>query len=537
MSRADAIAFIGDRHANVPLAAADAGLKAANLPRLARIGLRVPPAVVLNSALSQDYFSRGALRPGFAVDLAAAVRQIEHVTGLRFGGSPPLLLSVRSSPVATMPGMLETVLNIGLTEDGVHRLIRRTGNPWLAWDCYRRLVRAFAETVHHVDRGIFEQLTARHLSRQGARTSRDLDPTSMHDLAREYTKAARAAGASPLPDDPVEQLVRAVEAVLASWHSARACEYRRIRGLSDHTGTGIVVQTMVLGNCGSRSGSGVAFTRDPATGDHGLHVDFLLNAQGDELPAGRERAGDGALLRDAMPAVWRELEAAAPRLEREFGDMQDVEFTVEEGRLFFLQTRDGNRTPWAAARIAVDLVGRGFVDTATALQRLAPYDLTALVRRSVDSARAGDPIARAVAAGPGVATGGVVFDGDRARRFSASAPVVLVRNDMPPDDLDGITSAAGVLTASGGPTSHGAILARQLGKACVAGCADLRVDASSNTCAIGSRVFHEGDVITIDGGTGLIYEGRVDARVEEPHEALATIESWRRQSIPGGTIQ
>jgi pyruvate,orthophosphate dikinase len=538
MSRADHIAFIGDRHSKPPLPAADAGAKAANLARLDRLGLRVPPALVLSAALSEDYVSRAALPPGFAVHIASSLRRLEDATGLRLGGGdPPLLLSVRSSPEASMPGVLETLLNVGMTEDGVHRLIKRSGNPWHAWDCYRRLVRAFAEAVHHVDAEVFDRLTARHLAREGAATLRDIDPMSMRDLARASVKAARDAGAPPLPDDPLQQVVRAVEAVIASWHSPRAREYRRIWGIGEETGTAVVVQAMVFGNSGVRSGSGLGFTRNPATGDDELYVDFLSNAQGDELVSGREPVRDTAILRDVMPAIWAELERARPRLEHEFGDMQDFEFTVEDGRLFFLQTRDGTRTPWAATRIAVDLVRAGIVDAGTALQRLAPYDLNTVTRRSIDASKAGEPIARAVAAGPGVATGGVVFDEERARRLSARAPVVLVRPDIVSDDLGGIAASAGVLTSTGGRTAHAAVVARQLGKACVVSCAALRVDASSHTCTIGPRVFREGDVITIDGGSGLIYAGCVDARVERPHEALEAIESWRRQHVSGGGIQ
>jgi len=537
MSRADHIAFIGDRHSKPPLAADDAGIKAASLARLDRLGLRVPPALALSAALSQDYSSRGALPPGFSVHVASSLRQLESATGFRLGGQPPLLLSVRSSPGASMPGMLETLLNVGLTEEGVHHLIKRSGNPWLAWDCYRRLVRAFAEAVDHVDPGVFDRVTAQHLTRNGAATLHDLDPMSMRDLARDSAKAAREAGAVPLPDDPFQQVMRAVEAVIASWHTPRAREYRRIWGIAENAGTGVVVQTMVFGNGGVRSGSGVGFTRNPATGDDELYVDFLSNAQGDELVSGREPVRDAAILRDALPAIWAELEHARSRLEREFGDMQDFEFTVEDGRLFFLQTRVGKRTPWAATRIAVDLVRGGIVDARTALQRLAPYDLSAVVRRSIDASTAGEPVARAVAAGPGVATGGVVFDAERARRLSASGPVVLVQADIATDDLGGIAASTGVLIAAGGRTAHPIVVARQLGKVCVVACAALHVDTSSHTCTIGSKVFREGDVITIDGGSGLIFEGRVDARVERPDDALEAIESWRRQHISGGAIQ
>jgi len=534
MSRADRIAFIGDRQSDVHLLIADAGVKAVNLGRLDRLGLPVPPALVLDSALSQEYLARGELPGGFAARLAVALRQLEDATGLHLGGPRPLVLSVRSSPVVTMPGMLGTLLNVGLTEDGAHHLIRRTGNPWLAWDSYRRLARAFGEAVHHVDSRVFDRLTAAHLASARARTLQDLDPMEMRELARESADALRTTGAHPLPEDPIEQVVRAVEAVLASWNSPHAREYRRICGIDERAGTAIIVQAMVFGNGGAGSGAGVGFTRNPATGDNELYFDFLFNAQGEDIVSGREPVRDSALLPRVLPEAWAELERARPLLEREFGDMQDFEFTVENGRLFFLQTRDGKRTPWAAVRIAVDLVRSGIVDPSTALQRLAAYDLNAIVRRSVRAA-SGGPIAHAIAAGPGVATGGVTFDVARAQQLAASRPVVLVRPDIAAGDLAGIAAAAGVLTASGGRTSHAAVVARQLGKVCVVGCTDLHVDREARVCTLGARVLHEGDVITIDGGSGLIYAGGAEVVVERPDDALAIVDSWRHQK-PGAAM-
>ena len=529
MSRVDRIAFIGEGQSDVHLLVADAGLKGVNLARLDRLGLRVPPALVLNTALSEEFHSRGSLPPGFAVHLAGALKELEDATGLTLGGSRPLLLSVRSSPVVAMPGMLDTLLNVGLTEAGVHRLIRRTGNSWLAWDCYRRLARAFGEAGNRFPFGEFERLTTDHLTRGGARELQELDPISMRNLACD--SAALLSGASPrtLPEDPVAQVVRAVELVLASWNAPRAQEYRRICGLDERAGMAVIIQAMVLGNGGARSGSGVGFTRNPANGDDELYVDFIFNAQGDDVVSGREAVHDGDVLPAVLPDIWHELERIRPLLEREFADMQDFEFTVEDGELFFLQTHHGKRTPWAAARIAVDLVQSGIVDPPTALRQLAPYDLKALVHRSVSRDTSREPIARAIAAGPGVATGGVVFGVQHARQRAASGPVILVRNGMGTADLPGIAAADGVLTASGGRTSHATVVARQLGKACLVGCAALRVDETKQSCMLGSRVLHEGDVITIDGNSGLVFAGRVDVVVDRPHEALAIIESWRRQ--------
>jgi pyruvate,orthophosphate dikinase len=286
----------------------------------------------------------------------------------------------------------------------------------------------------------------------------------------------------------------------------------------------------VFGNGGARSGSGIGFTRNPATGDNELFVDFLFNAQGHDLGSGREAVGDGDLLQDALPAVWAELQGSRELLEREFEDMQDFEFTVEDGEVFFLQTRTGQRTPWAAARIAVDLVRDGIVQASDALHRLSAYDLSSIVRRSVDVTSLSRPIGSATGAGPGVATGEVAFDVERARRRAASHSIVLVRPQISTDDLPGIAVAEGVLAASGGRTAHAAVVARQLGKACVVGCAGLRIDEDARACTLGGWVLREGDVITIDGGSGLIYAGDVASVDERPHETIAIIESWRRGS-------
>jgi pyruvate,orthophosphate dikinase len=529
MSRVDRISFIGDGQSDVHLLVADAGLKGVNLARLDRLGLRVPPALVLNTALAEEFHVSGTLPAGFAVQLAGALRELEDATGLTLGGPRPLLLSVRSSPVVSMPGMLDTLLNVGLTEAGVHHLIRRTGNPWLAWDCYRRLVRAFGEAGNQLPSGALERLTADHLGRVSARELQELDPISMRELACDSATLLRGASVRSLPEDATGQVVRAVELVLSSWHAPRAQEYRRISGVDEHAGMAVIIQAMVLGNGGARSGSGEGFTRNPANGDDELYVDFVFNAQGDDVMSGREAVHDGDVLPAVLPDVWRELQRVRPVLEREFADMQDFEFTVEDGEVFFLQSHHGRRTPWAAARIAVDLVRSGIVDPPTALRQLASYDLKALVHRSVSRDTSRQPIARAISAGPGVATGGVVFDVQRARHRAASGPVILVRPAFRPADLPGIAAADGVLTASGGRTSHGAVVARQLGKACLVGCADLHVNEAMQVCTLGSRVLHEGDVITIDGDSGLVYAGRIDVVVDRPDEALAIIESWRRQ--------
>ena len=324
-------AFIGERRSDVHLLVVDAGVKAVSLARLDRLGLRVPPAIVLGASLSREYGQRGSLPPGFAVQLAAALREIEDATGLTLGGEKPLLLSVRPSPVVTMPpGLLPVLLNVGLTEARVPDLIRRSGNAWLAWDCYRRLVRGFAVAVDSQSAVLFDRLTATHLARASARTLQELDPMSMRDLARGSADLRRINGAPPMPGDPLEQIVRAVDAVLAAWHAPHAQACRRVYGVDDAAGTAVLVQAMVFGNWGARSGSGKAFT----DGD-GLRVDFAFNAQGGDDGAD---AGDSALLRLVLPDIWAELESARSIVRQELEDIRHVDFTVEDSRLYFLQT-------------------------------------------------------------------------------------------------------------------------------------------------------------------------------------------------------
>jgi pyruvate, orthophosphate dikinase len=517
---------IGGGESDADATAAEIGAKGANLGRLDRLGLRIPPALAVTTALSRQYQHEKKLPGGFAARLAASVCWLEEMTGLTRGGSPPLLVSVRSSPVTSMPGMLDTLLNVGLTETTVHGLIRRTGNTCFAWDSYRRLVRAFGELVYHVAPAAFDRLAAAHLSRTGARACHELDAASMHELASESAALLHRLTGEPFPQDPIAQLTLAVEAVLASWNSPRARQYRRENGLDEHTGPAVLVQSMVFGNAGARSGSGVGFTRNPAIGDNELYFDFLFNAQGVDIVSGHEPVPDNALER-LLPDVWIELQAVRGALEHEFRDMQDFEFTVEEGRLYFLQTRDGHRTPWAAARIAADLVANGTIDPQMALQRLAAYNLDDVVRSSVRPKTGADLLARATGASIGVATGSIVFDAVRAQQLATRRSVILLRSDISTDDLAAISSTAGILTTFGGRTSHAAVIARQLGKVAVVGCADLHLDRQAGQCVLGTRHLHEGDVITIDGDTGLVYAGQVDAVAERPRAALAAIASWR----------
>jgi pyruvate,orthophosphate dikinase len=518
-----------------PLSAAEVGSKAANLRTLAALGLRVPPAFAVTTAACRAYLAAGQRLPdGLREQLRTAADHLEELGGRRFGGPHPLLVSVRSSPPVSMPGMLDTVLNVGLTEASVHGLIRLTGHPWLAWDAYRRFARGYAQTVLGCPADPFERLDEGHRAAAGVATLQDLDPLAMRDLARATVALARGLAGEPIPADPVEQLEAAVAAVFRSWVSPRAREYRRLTGLADDTGTAVVVQAMVFGNGGGLSGAGVGFTRDPSTGADALYVDFLFNAQGEDVVSGRHAVAGLSRLAAALPGVHAELLDARRRLESAFGDMQDFEFTVEDGRLYFLQTRDGKRTPWAALQIAVDLVRDGLATPAEALGRLQSCDLGSLVRvRAIPPADA-VRLATGVGAGLGVVSGAAVFDAERALARAAGGPVVLVRPDIVTDDVAGIAAASGVLTAVGGRTSHAAVVARHLGKVCIVGCEGLHVDPGRRRAGIGSHAIAEGDLITLDGETGAVYAGEIPAACERPEAALAQVAEWRLAAASTG---
>jgi pyruvate,orthophosphate dikinase len=520
--------FIGGRQSDAGLTPDIVGSKAANLGRLGSLGLRIPPAIAVGTSVCRDVLERGTLSGAARAAIAAGLRQLEQATGLTMGQRDPLLVSVRSSPPVSMPGMLDTILNVGLTPAGVHGLIRRTGNPWLAWDSLRRLICSFAETVHGLDRQPFDRLAASQLDAAGARTLQELDAISLRTLTQDTASLFQALTGAPLSVEPADQIASAVEAVVKSWMSPRAREYRRINALGESSGTGVLVQAMVFGNAGGRSGAGVGFTRNPSTGADELYVDFLFNAQGDDVVSGRRPIREGSLLPEVLPTVWSELLAARCALEREFLDMQDFEFTVNDGRLFLLQTRSGKRTSWAALQIAIDLVDSGVIDPATALERLRPYDLDGIQRVTVRGAGSETIVATATPAGAGVAVGALAFDAERARQLTAQGPVVLARTDLATEDISGLSVTAGIVTTFGGRTSHAAVVARQLEKVCLVGCQDLDVDERARRCTFGGRLFREGEVITLDGETGNVHAGAVPVVRDRPLEALARVEVWRR---------
>jgi pyruvate,orthophosphate dikinase len=509
--------------------ACQVGAKAAGLAKLAAGGLRVPPLFVLPSGLTAQVAAAGGRLPGGLDDAVdAALRKLEAAEGARLGDpSAPLLVSVRSGASVSMPGMMETLLNVGLSEATVPGLIRRTGNPRLAWDAYRRLVAGYGEVVTGIAAQEFEAETARIA---GTADPRLLDFEQLRTLARAHAQLVARRSGHEFPQDARVQLRKAIAAVFASWHSPKASNYRRTHGIPDDLGTAVAVQAMVFGNAGGLSGAGVGFTRDPVTGDRAPWVDFLFDAQGEDVVSGRSRADGHAQLASAAPALWEELQAAAARLERLFQDMQDFEFTMQEGRLYFLQSRTGKRGARAAARIALDMVDEGLIPRELALRRLETIDPQALEVQCVvaeDGARA-QPAASALSASAGVASGEIALDEARARRRNGEgAAVILVRRDAETDDIAALQQAAGILTARGARTSHAAVVARDLGKVCLVGCETLAIDLAARRIRLGSRELSEGDLISIDGNEGRVYAGRVRTQAQRPRELLQRLENLR----------
>ncbi len=511
-----------------------AGSKAAGLWQMAKLGLPVPPAFVLPTTLctgvnAGDKAALDALERG----LVNGIAWLEERTGRRFGDvRAPLLVSVRSGAAVSMPGMLQTVLNVGLDAECVHGLIRLTGNPRLAFDCWRRLIQSYAEVVAGMSADQFDRCLAGMVASEQVEGEAELDSEAMERLAVEYRDLAMRLDHSAPPDNPREQLAEAARAVFRSWQSPRAIEYRRLNRLQDLGGTAVTVQAMVFGNSGPRSGAGVVFSRNPATGSDELYLDFLFDAQGEDVVSGRRTPVDSARLALRLPDIAKQLADGVRRIEREQQDAQDVEFTVDDGRLYFLQTRSAKRAPIAALAMAVAMVREGLIDVPMALARLADLDLSALcVSRFAEPAEA---VAQAISAAPGVASGRAAFDSRRAQEWAQHGePVILVRPDTSTEDVAGFAVAQGILTAAGGRTAHAAVVARQLGKVCLVGCRALDIDEAHRQVTIGGTPLHEGDWISLDGDAGTVALGKRTI-VSHPPPELAEVERWRQAGTNPG---
>ena len=494
--------------------AATMGNKAWNLLRMAQAGLPVPPALVLGTHYARH---RSAARQALC---AHGLPALERLCGQVLGDARnPLLVSVRSGAPVSMPGMMETLLNVGLCDATLPGLLRQTGHPRLVWDAYRRLIATYGEVVEGLPPELFERELQQVCD---GRDERMLDFVELRALTRLFLMRYADAAGQSFPQDPHEQLQRAVEAVFRSWDADKARAYRALNAIPDDLGTAVTIQRMVFGNAGGRSGAGVGFTRHPGTGEATPWIDFLSNAQGEDVVSGRRNAHGHESMAQLVPQAWSQLQGAAHALEHLMGDMQDFEFTVEDGHFFLLQARNGKRTPLAAARIALDLLDEGLITPAEALTRtkaLTPQDLGTVCLAGANSTPA-RPLAEAASACPGVASGVIALDAAHATASAATgAPVVLVRPGAETGDIAALDASTGMLTVTGARTSHAAVVARQLGKVCLVGCTALHIDPEGRSFQLGDTVLHEGDWLTLDGNCGKVYAGRLDA-VLVPDAAL-----------------
>ena len=510
--------------------ARQAGFKARNLIRMAAMGLPVPQGFVLATdwcTAVQKNDRVGKQLPGV---LQSGVRNLERTTGLGFGSARrPLLVSVRSGAPVSMPGMMETVLNVGLNEVSLTGLLRLTGEHRLVWDSYRRLIQAFAEIAAGIPAAPFEEALDAALRRTGADAARQLDFRALRDLAQRYLELYRNYTGREFPQDPLEQLVAATHAVFASWMSNKAVEYRRLNALPDDLGTAVTIQRMVFGNSGGNSGAGVGFTRDPSTGENRPYLDWLAQVQGEDIVSGRRRVTSET---DIPGWLMQKLTSVGESLEKAFQDAQEFEFTVENGELFMLQTRTAKRTDLASLRMAVEMAESGLINPEEALERLSTIDIDNLTIRRVNPSR--HPLGQAIPAGTGVAQGPVAFSVDAAREFAErGTPAILVRTEIATTDIAGIAVVCGLLTATGGRTSHAAVVARQMGKVCLVGCVDLVIDERTGQARLGETVILEGDALCLDGDAGAIYADSPEITSERPEALIQRVHELREQVATG----
>lgn len=517
------------------------GGKGANLAEMASIGLPVPPGFTISTAMCARYYEEGERFPeSLRTEVAAGIAHIEGVTGKSFGdAADPLLVSVRSGARVSMPGMMDTVLNLGLNDATVEGLASASGDARFAWDSYRRFIQMYADVVLELDHGAFEEALEIAKEDRGYTLDTELSADDLRGLVAEYKQLVEQLWGKAFPQDVHEQLWGAVGAVFGSWQSERAKVYRRLNHIPGDWGTAVNVQAMVFGNMGDTSATGVAFTRDPSTGERAYYGEFLINAQGEDVVAGirtpqyltraaRERAGARPLsMEEALPDVYAELARVFDTLETHYRDMQDIEFTVQQGVLWMLQTRSGKRTAKAALKIAVDMAEEGLITREEAIARVDPSALDQLLHPTLDPAAVRDVLTKGLPASPGAASGAAVFDADTAERWAADGrAVILLRTETSPEDIHGMHAAKGILTARGGMTSHAAVVARGMGRPCVSGAGALSIDARAKVARVGGRELREGDVLTIDGATGEVMAGEVPTLQPELAGDFGTLMAW-----------
>ena len=516
------------------------GGKGANLAEMTSLGLPVPQGFTITTEACTQYYEDGKkINDEIMGQIMDAIVKMEEVTGKKFGDKEnPLLVSVRSGARASMPGMMDTILNLGLNEEVVEVLAEKSGNPRWAWDCYRRFIQMFSDVVMEVGKKYFEELIDKMKAEKGVTQDVDLTAEDLKELADQFKAEYRAKIGEEFPTDPKVQLMEAIKAVFRSWDNPRANVYRRDNDIPYSWGTAVNVQMMAFGNIGETSGTGVAFTRDPATGEKHLMGEFLMNAQGEDVVAGVRTPQKIDQLKEVMPEVYEQFVTICHTLEDHYRDMQDMEFTIEDRKLYMLQTRNGKRTAKAALKIACDLVDEGMITEEKAVAMIDPRNLDTLLHPQFDTAalKAAVPAAKALAASPGAACGKVVFTAEDAKEWHARGEkVVLVRLETSPEDIEGMKAAQGILTVRGGMTSHAAVVARGMGTCCVSGCSEITMDEANKKFTLAGKEYHEGDWISIDGSTGCIYDGiipTVDATIAGEFGRIMTwADKYRRLKV------
>ena len=490
------------------------GGKGSNLAEMTNLGLPVPQGFTITTEACTQYYEDGEkINDEITAQIMESIGKMEEITGKKFGDTEnPLLVSVRSGARASMPGMMDTILNLGLNEEVVEVLAEKSGNPRWAWDCYRRFIQMFSDVVMEVGKKYFEELIDKMKAEKGVTQDVDLTADDLKELANQFKAEYKEMIGADFPTDPKIQLMEAIKAVFRSWDNPRANVYRRDNDIPYSWGTAVNVQMMAFGNMGETSGTGVAFTRDPATGEKKLMGEFLMNAQGEDVVAGVRTPQKIAQLQEVMPEVYEQFVGICDTLENHYRDMQDMEFTIEDRTLYMLQTRNGKRTAQAALKIACDLVDEGMITEEKAVSMIDPRNLDTLLHPQFDAAalKSTEPVAKALAASPGAACGKIVFTAEDAKAWAARGEkVVLVRLETSPEDIEGMKSAQGILTVRGGMTSHAAVVARGMGTCCVSGCSDIAMDEANKKFVLAGKEYHEGDWLSLDGSTGKIYDGQI----------------------------
>ncbi|MCK6467393.1 MAG: pyruvate, phosphate dikinase [Candidatus Brocadia sinica] len=506
------------------------GGKGANLAEMTNLGIPVPPGFTITTEVCDAYYKNNQQYPkGLSEEIEQNLSRLEKLMGAKLGDPDnPLLVSVRSGAAASMPGMMDTVLNLGLTPDAVNGLMKKTGNERFVWDAYRRFITMFGDVVMGVERHSFEEILDKYKKKAQVKSDTELTTDQLKKIVEEFKAVYKKKTRENFPNDPKVQLKKAIDAVFASWNNPRAVKYRQLYEIKGLLGTAVNVQAMVFGNMGNHSATGVCFTRNPSTGENKFYGEFLINAQGEDVVAGIRTPEPIANLEKEMPEVYKQLVKYKNILENHFKDVQDIEFTIQENRLFMLQTRTGKRTTQAAVKIAVDMVKEGLIDKKTAISRINPNELDQLLHPTFDPKAKKEIIAAGLPASPGAATGKVVFSAEDAEKWTLEKKekVILVRKETSPEDIGGMHVAKGILTTRGGMTSHAAVVARGMGKCCVAGCGSLHVDYKTQTFKVDGKIIKRGDYISIDGSTGEVMLGMVPTVEPGLSGDFATLMEW-----------